>query len=164
MNEATEIAAARARLRAIGLFEAKAIDAAPLTRLGGLTNRNWRVEIAGDRLVLRIPGEGTSAYIDRRAEKHNAEVAARAGALLFFDADGNRRGGEPGCCRGLETLGTLVVPGPQGVLEQAAGTEAVGGAGGALSAADRAAQGVGHRRASRFRMSPASNTYLREIW
>ena len=27
MNEATEIAAARARLRAIGLFEAKAIDA-----------------------------------------------------------------------------------------------------------------------------------------
>ena len=89
MNDATEIAAARARLGAIGLFDAKAVEAARLTRLGGLTNGNWAVEIGGDRLVLRIPGEGTSAYIDRKAEKHNAEVAARAGVnapVLHFDS------------------------------------------------------------------------------
>lgn len=89
MNDATEIAAARSRLGAIGLFDAKAVEAARLTRLGGLTNRNWRVEIGGRSLVLRIPGEGTSAYIDRKVEKRNAEVAARAGVnaeVLHFDA------------------------------------------------------------------------------
>ena len=39
--------------------------------------------------VLRLPGAGTEAYIDRVAEARNAEVAARAGVspeLLYFDA------------------------------------------------------------------------------
>jgi thiamine kinase-like enzyme len=89
MTDAAEIAQAREALLGIGLFEPGAVRAAKLTRLGGLTNRNWRVDIDGRALVLRIPGEGTSAYIDRRVEKHNAEVAARAGVnaeLLQFEA------------------------------------------------------------------------------
>ncbi|MCR9150495.1 MAG: phosphotransferase family protein [Rhodobacteraceae bacterium] len=48
-------------------------------RLGGLTNRVYRVEAAGRSVVVRIPGEGTEAYIDRAVEAHNAEAAARAG-------------------------------------------------------------------------------------
>jgi thiamine kinase-like enzyme len=59
-------------------------------RLGGLTNRNYRIALAsGEAYVLRIAGEGTSAYIDRKAEKINAAAAAKAGVnapLLFFDA------------------------------------------------------------------------------
>jgi thiamine kinase-like enzyme len=81
--------AARAELLRTGLFEGREVGAARLTRLGGLTNRNWKVEIGAQALVLRIPGEGTSAYIDRRVEKHNAEVAARAGVnaeIPHFDA------------------------------------------------------------------------------
>ena len=89
MTDAAEIARAREELLDTALFEPDAVRSAGLTRLGGLTNRNWRVDIAGRSLVLRIPGEGTSAYIDRKVEKHNAAVAARAGVnaeLLHFDA------------------------------------------------------------------------------
>lgn len=55
-------------------------------RLGGLTNRVWRL---GPH-VLRIPGEGTAAYIDRANEAVAAREAARAGvgpAVLFADPD-----------------------------------------------------------------------------
>jgi len=48
-------------------------------RLGGLTNRVYRIDTGGGRYVLRIPGKGTEEYIDRAVEIHNARVAARAG-------------------------------------------------------------------------------------
>lgn len=89
MTEGPEIAAARAALLRTRMFEEAEVARAHLARLGGLTNRNWRVEMGGRSLVLRIPGEGTSAYIDRAVEKHNAETAARAGVnapVLHFDA------------------------------------------------------------------------------
>ncbi len=43
------------------------------------------------RYVLRIPGEGTEDYIDRKVEGHNARVAAQAGVsaeVLHFASDG----------------------------------------------------------------------------
>jgi len=89
MTDPTEFDTAKERLLRAGLFSRQAIGDARLARLGGLTNRNYRVEVDGQNLVLRIPGEGTSAYIDRAVEKHNAEVAARAGVnaeVLYFDA------------------------------------------------------------------------------
>jgi thiamine kinase-like enzyme len=48
-------------------------------RLGGLTNRVYRVRAGGEDLVLRVPGEGTEAYIDREVEAVNARAAAAAG-------------------------------------------------------------------------------------
>ncbi len=47
----------------------------PVERLGGLTNRVFRV---GDH-VLRLPGAGTEAYIDRANEAIAAREAARVG-------------------------------------------------------------------------------------
>jgi thiamine kinase-like enzyme len=44
-------------------------------RLGGLTNRVYRI---GDT-VLRLPGRGTEAYIDRHREAEMARLAAAAG-------------------------------------------------------------------------------------
>ena len=58
-------------------------------RLGGLTNRVYRVDTGKDRYVLRIPGEGTEEYIDREVEIHNARVAARAGVsaeVIYADS------------------------------------------------------------------------------
>lgn len=59
-------------------------------RLAGLTNRNYKLTLPdGSAVVLRIPGEGTSAYIDRKAESQSARIAAEAGVgapLLHFDA------------------------------------------------------------------------------
>jgi thiamine kinase-like enzyme len=59
------------------------------TRLAGLTNVNHLVVVADERFVLRIPGEGTSEYINRREEEVAALSAAAAGVnaeVVFFDA------------------------------------------------------------------------------
>lgn len=58
---------------------------APAQRLGGLTNRVYRI---GDA-ILRVPGVGTEAYIDRLNEEQAARAAARAGVspeVIHFDA------------------------------------------------------------------------------
>ena len=52
-------------------------------RLGGLTNRNFLIEHASGRYVVRVPGAGTSEYIDRAAEA----VAARSAAVADVNAD-----------------------------------------------------------------------------
>ena len=59
------------------------------TRLGGLTNLVYRVEVQGRKLIVRIPGAGTEDYIDRGVELTNARAAARAGVspeVLWADA------------------------------------------------------------------------------
>jgi thiamine kinase-like enzyme len=81
-----EIAAALARIPALAGADLRAARA---TRLGGLTNANWLVELAGGRYVLRIPGKGTGDYIDRAAEERAARAAAAVGVnaeVLHFDA------------------------------------------------------------------------------
>ncbi|WP_370400384.1 phosphotransferase [Sulfitobacter sp. JB4-11] len=55
------------------------VNADQITRLGGLTNLVHRVDVVGRSVIVRIPGEGTEAYIDRAVELHNAKAAARAG-------------------------------------------------------------------------------------
>jgi len=52
---------------------------APVTRLGGLTNRVYRIDLPDGPVVLRLPGKGTEAYINREVEAHNARAAELAG-------------------------------------------------------------------------------------
>ena len=57
-------------------------------RLGGLTNRSYKVVTGAGTIVVRLPGRGTDAYIDRDAERHNAQVAATLGVgarILYAD-------------------------------------------------------------------------------
>jgi thiamine kinase-like enzyme len=78
------VAEARAqltRMRQLGEVES-------ITRLGGLTNKVFRVDCDAGSVCLRIPGKGTEAYIDRADESQAAWETARAGvsaALLSFD-------------------------------------------------------------------------------
>lgn len=77
-----------AALMRIPLFEGLNVQDMRAERLGGLTNCNYRIECPAGRFVLRLAGEGTSQYIDRVVEEHNARVAADAGVnaeVLFFD-------------------------------------------------------------------------------
>ena len=56
---------------------------------GALTNVSYKVTIGGASYALRLAGVGTSDYIDRSAEEHNARAAAAAGVgaeVLYFDA------------------------------------------------------------------------------
>ncbi len=79
-----------AALDRIPLLKDAARGSVTCERLGGLTNLVFKVDAGGDAYVLRIPGEGTEDYIDRKVEAHNARVAAEAGVsaeVLFFDED-----------------------------------------------------------------------------
>lgn len=65
------------------------MDSYATTRLGGLTNLVYRVETDAEKLIVRIPGDGTESYIDRSVELHNAHAAARVGVsaeVLWADA------------------------------------------------------------------------------
>ena len=71
--------------------EFQGVDTADsITRLGGLTNLVHSVDLGERSVIVRIPGEGTEAYIDRAIEAHNAHAAARAGVspeVVYADAD-----------------------------------------------------------------------------
>jgi thiamine kinase-like enzyme len=73
---------------AAALIRAGFAGDSPTSRLGGLTNVNHLVERGGERFVLRVPGAGTTEFIDRRAEAVAARSAASAGVnaeVVFFD-------------------------------------------------------------------------------
>jgi thiamine kinase-like enzyme len=82
-----EVAASLARIpRFAGLGPAEIA----VERLAGLTNRNYKVSVAGEHYVLRLPGEGTGEYINRKAEATSARLAAGAGVnaeVIHFDPD-----------------------------------------------------------------------------
>lgn len=67
------------------------LDGAAVTieRLGGLTNRVYRIAAGDGSWCLRLPGQGTEEYINRDHEARSAALAARAGVspeLVFADA------------------------------------------------------------------------------
>ena len=65
------------------------LEDAGLERLGGaMTNVSYKLTTHAGAYVLRLAGEGTSDYVDRSAEGHNARVAAAVGInaeVLYFD-------------------------------------------------------------------------------
>lgn len=75
-------------LSLIPLFAGRAFDRLDIERLGGLTNRAYRIVADGESFVLRVPGEGTEQHIDRRREHHNMSIAAAIGLtpeILYYD-------------------------------------------------------------------------------
>ena len=62
----------------VSLWRGKDLNVSPLS--GGLTNENYLVEAAGERYVMRIPGQSTELLsIDRANEVHNTKAAASTG-------------------------------------------------------------------------------------
>jgi len=61
-------------------------------RIGGLTNRNYKLNRGSNAVVLRLPGWGTARFIDRSSERTNQEAAALAGftpqSIYFNDRTG----------------------------------------------------------------------------
>jgi len=69
----------------------KDIPVAEITaeRLGGLTNLVYCLTYKNQKKLLRVPGSGTSEFINRQNEKHDAMVAANSGVsakVFFFDS------------------------------------------------------------------------------
>ena len=92
-------------LRKVSGFENVSAEACRIQRLGGLTNLVYRVETDGKSVIVRIPGAGTEAYIDRKVELHNARVAADAGiAPQVLWGDGDTGVMISDCVDGIETM------------------------------------------------------------
>lgn len=70
---------ARRGLERLAFYTQAETAGVEIQRLGGLTNRVFMVSGPRGRHVLRIPGNGTEAYINRRVEAVAARAAARAG-------------------------------------------------------------------------------------
>ena len=68
-------------------------DYLKIERLGGLTNRTYRVGVSKDKeYIVRIPGEGTEEIIERENEKKSTKLACSLGIdakLLYFGKDGS---------------------------------------------------------------------------
>lgn len=63
-------------------------DIEDVERLGGLSNKNYRMTVAGRELVARIPGTGTAQMVDRLNEKINSYIAYEIGLnceAVYFD-------------------------------------------------------------------------------
>lgn len=76
---ADDASVARRLVGELGLFPRIVAEAIPVVRLGGLTNRVYRVGDGKDALCLRLPGKGTEEYINRCVEAVAARAAAAAG-------------------------------------------------------------------------------------
>lgn len=65
-----------------------------IERMGGLTNRTYKVECDDSRIItVRIPGEGTEELICREDERKSTELACKIGIdskLLYFGEDGTK--------------------------------------------------------------------------
>lgn len=83
-----DTAAIRDIVGRLALFPGAAPEALSIRRMGGQTNRVYRIAAGEEALCLRLPGKGTEEYIDRRVERVAAEATAKAGVspeVLHFD-------------------------------------------------------------------------------
>lgn len=77
-------------LSSIPLFAGRSFALLEIDRLGGLTNRAFKIVADGDAFVLRMPGAGTERHIDRKSEGHNMRIAGSVGLapeVVYFDDD-----------------------------------------------------------------------------
>lgn len=61
----------------------KCEDILSIEAAGGMTNKNYKVNIKGEYYILRMPGAGTSDMISRVNEKNNARI----GGILGLDTE-----------------------------------------------------------------------------
>jgi len=75
---------------------------------GGLTNSNYKVTIDEVTYAVRLAGAGTMEYLNRPAEKHNAQIMADIGIsapIIYYDeTTGNQ------VCKYIDDSKTLQIP------------------------------------------------------
>lgn len=58
--------------------------------IGGMTNLNYLIDVAGERYIVRIPGNGTSTIINRQQELQNLKLGSALGInpeLIYFNVE-----------------------------------------------------------------------------
>lgn len=71
------------------IFSDKDITTAEIIQIGGMSNKNFRVNLNGKSYVLRVPGNGSEGMVERTNEEFNAMEACKLGVnpmIRYFNA------------------------------------------------------------------------------
>lgn len=71
------------------IFPGEDVSQAEIIQIGGMSNKNFRVNYKGHSYVLRVPGNGSDGMVERSNEEFNALVGCRMGvnpAIRYYDA------------------------------------------------------------------------------
>lgn len=71
------------------IFPDKDVSKAEIQQIGGMSNKNFRVDLDGKSYVLRVPGNGSDGMVERANEEYNAQQSCRLGvnpAIRYFNA------------------------------------------------------------------------------
>lgn len=71
------------------IFPEKDVTSAVITQIGGMSNKNFRVDFDGNSYVLRVPGNGSDGMVERTNEEYNAIESCKLGVnppIRYFNA------------------------------------------------------------------------------
>ena len=71
------------------IFPERKVDDAEITQIGGLSNKNFKVEIGEEKYVLRVPGYGSEGMVNRISEEENSFKASKIGVnppIKYFNS------------------------------------------------------------------------------
>lgn len=88
LRKEQEIKISTIKDKLVKILEVDNDDIEEISPAGGMTNKNYLVNITGDEYILRMPGNGTESMINRVNEKHNSTLANELDIdtdILYFD-------------------------------------------------------------------------------
>lgn len=88
LRKEQEIKISTIKEKLIKILEVDNDDIEEISPAGGMTNKNYLVNITGEKYILRIPGNGTESMINRVNEKYNSTLANELDIdtdILYFD-------------------------------------------------------------------------------
>lgn len=71
------------------IFPEKDISSAEIIQIGGMSNKNFRVNFEGKSYVLRVPGNGSEGMVERVNEEYNARQSCKLGVnpeIRYFNS------------------------------------------------------------------------------
>lgn len=72
------------------IFPNEDVSYAQITQIGGMSNKNFRVDYNGQSYVLRVPGIGSEGMVDRHYEEFNSIEGSKMGInppVRYFNSD-----------------------------------------------------------------------------
>ena len=72
------------------IFPDKDVANAEIIKIGGMSNKNFRINLDGNSYVLRVPGNGSEGMVERANEEFNAMEGCKMGInpdIRYFNAE-----------------------------------------------------------------------------
>lgn len=72
------------------IFKGKDVSSAEIVKIGGMSNKNFKVTLDGKSYVLRVPGNGSDGMVERSNEEFNALEACKLGVnpeIRYFNPE-----------------------------------------------------------------------------